>query len=100
MNPGDLAALGLRAGDVIRIASDHGSILGVAEEAADVRPGVISMAHSFGDAPQFDNQLFFIGSNTGRLTDVTRDFDARTGMPRMSAIPVNITRAEASWAAE
>ncbi len=100
MNPGDLAALGLRAGDVIRIASDHGSILGVAEEAPDVRPGVISMAHSFGDAPQFDNQLFFIGSNTGRLTDVTRDYDARTGMPRMSAIPVNITRAEASWAAE
>jgi anaerobic selenocysteine-containing dehydrogenase len=100
MNPGDIAALGLNAGDVVRISSDHASILGIVEEAPDVRPGVISMAHSFGDAPEFDNRVFFIGSNTGRLTNVERDFDPRTGMPRMSAIPVNLTRVDQSIAAQ
>jgi anaerobic selenocysteine-containing dehydrogenase len=100
MNPGDLAALGLNAGDVVRISSDHGAILGVVEEAEDVRPGVISMAHAFGDAPRFDDQLFFIGSNTGRLTNTAEDYDRRTGMPRMSAIPVNVAPASLEQAAQ
>jgi anaerobic selenocysteine-containing dehydrogenase len=100
MNPGDIAALGLNAGDVVKISSDHASILGIVEEAPDVRPGVISMAHSFGDAPEHDNQVFFIGSNTGRLTNVEQDYDPRTGMPRMSAIPVNRERADQTIAAQ
>ncbi len=100
MNPGDIAALGLHAGDVVEISSDHASILGVIEEASDVRPGVISMAHAFGDAPEHDKQVFYIGSNTGRLTNVEKDYDHRTGMPRMSAIPVNIKRVDQSVAAE
>ena len=100
MNPGDIAALGLNAGDVVKISSDHASILGIVEEAPDVRPGVISMAHSFGDAPEHDNQVFFIGSNTGRLTNVEQDYDPRTGMPRMSAIPVNLERADQTIAAQ
>ncbi|MEN3952810.1 molybdopterin-dependent oxidoreductase [Iodidimonas sp. SYSU 1G8] len=100
MNPGDIAALGLNAGDVVKISSDHASILGIIEEAPDVKPGVISMAHSFGDAPEFDNQVFFIGSNTGRLTNVEKDYDPRTGMPRMSAIPVNLTRVDQNIAAQ
>ena len=58
------------------------------------------MAHSFGDAPEFDNRVFFIGSNTGRLTNVEKDYDPRTGMPRMSAIPVNLTRVDQSIAAQ
>ncbi len=100
MNPGDIAALGLNPGDVVKISSDHASILGIVEEAPDVKPGVISMAHSFGDAPEFDKQVFFIGSNTGRLTNVEKDYDPRTGMPRMSAIPVNLTRVDQSIAAQ
>ncbi|MFN3231516.1 MAG: molybdopterin-dependent oxidoreductase [Alphaproteobacteria bacterium] len=100
MNPGDIAALGLHAGDVVEISSDHASILGVVEEASDVRPGVISMAHAFGDAPEHDKQVFYIGSNTGRLTNVEKDYDHRTGMPRMSAIPVNIKRVDQSVAAQ
>ncbi|MBI1182283.1 MAG: molybdopterin-dependent oxidoreductase [Alphaproteobacteria bacterium] len=100
MNPGDIAALGLHAGDVVRISSDHASILGIVEEAPDVRSGVISMAHSFGDAPEHDNRVFFIGSNTGRLTNVEKDYDPRTGMPRMSAIPVNLERVDQTIAAQ
>ena len=94
MNPGDMAAAGLSHGDMVRIQSDHSSILGIVEEAPDVRSGVISMAHAFGDAPELDNQVMYIGSNTGRLTSVERDYDPRTGMPRMSAIPVNLVRVD------
>ena len=100
MNPSDLEALGLHAGDVVEISSDHATILGVVEEAEDVRSGVVSMAHSFGDAPEFDRKVFTIGSNTGRLTSVERDYDPRIGMPRMSAIPVNIRRGDQRIAGE
>ena len=98
MNPTDIAALGLHAGDVVEIASAHAKILGVVEEADDIRPGVVSMSHAFGDAPTEDHRVFSIGSNTGRLTSVTEDYDPRTGMPVMSAIPVNVRRGDQSIA--
>jgi anaerobic selenocysteine-containing dehydrogenase len=92
MHPEDLAALGLSSGDVVEIRSDHAAILGVVEAAPDVRRGVISMAHSFGDAPEHDARVREIGGNTGRLVSVDRDYDPHSGMPRMSAIPVNVQR--------
>jgi len=98
MHPDDLAALGLAAGEVVEIRSDHASILGIVEPAPDVRPGVISMAHSFGDAPEHDSRVREIGGNTGRLVSVDRDYDPHSGMPRMSAIPVNVQRAESCGA--
>ncbi|MBM4203155.1 MAG: molybdopterin dinucleotide-binding protein [Gammaproteobacteria bacterium] len=94
MNPKDMASLDLHAGDVVEIASSRAKILGVVEEAEDVRPGVVSMSHAFGDAPDEDHKLFSIGSNTGRLTSVDEDYDPRTGMPVMSAIPVNVRRGD------
>jgi anaerobic selenocysteine-containing dehydrogenase len=94
MNPLDLEALGLSSGDMVEIISDHSSILGVVEGAADILDGVVSMAHGFGDAPEYDNQVRHIGSNTGRLTSVDKDFDPHTGIPMMSAIPVNIRAVE------
>jgi anaerobic selenocysteine-containing dehydrogenase len=93
MHPDDLARDGLSAGDVVEIRSAHGCILGVVEAAADVRPGVISMSHAFGDAPEHDGEVRTIGSNTGRLLDVTANFDPVTGQPWMSAVPVNVRKA-------
>jgi len=93
LHPDDLEMLGLSKGDVVEIASSHASILGVAEPAPEVRRGVISMAHCFGEAPARDADVREIGSNTGRLIDNERDFDPHTGIPRMSAIPVAVTRA-------
>ncbi|MBT4159741.1 MAG: molybdopterin dinucleotide-binding protein, partial [Gammaproteobacteria bacterium] len=90
MNPADLEAMGLSSGDMVEIESDHSSILGIVEEAPDVGEGVISMAHGFGDAPEHDEEVRFIGSNTGRLINVEKDFDRHTGNPRMSAVPVNV----------
>ena len=90
MNPLDLEAEGFTKGDIIEIDSGHAQILGVVEPAPDVVQGVISMAHSWGDAPKYDSEVRTLGSNTGRLSPVDRDFDPITGLPRMSAIPVNV----------
>jgi anaerobic selenocysteine-containing dehydrogenase len=94
MHPDDLDALGLREGDVVEIASAHAEIYGVAWPAADVRPGVISMAHAFGDPAADPKQVRDIGSSTNRLVDAATDFDPISGMARQSAIPVNVRPAE------
>ncbi len=93
LNPDDLDMLGLAKGDLIQIASPHASILGIAEPAPEVRRGILSMAHCFGAAPKHDADVRQFGSNTGRLVDNERDFDPHTGIPRMSAIPVAVTKA-------
>lgn len=90
MHPDELARQRLAPGDVVRIASDHASILGVVEADPTLREGLISMAHSFGDIPEADGSLLEIGSNTGRLTPVDRCYDRFSGLPRMSNIPVRI----------
>jgi anaerobic selenocysteine-containing dehydrogenase len=92
LHPEDLSMLGLAKGDVVEISSSHASILGVAEPAPEVRRGIVSMAHCFGEAPKRDADVREIGSNTSRLVDNERDFDPHTGIPRMSAIPVSISK--------
>lgn len=90
MHPDDLAELGLEPGAAVRIHSDRGSILGLVEAAPDLRRGVISMAHAFGDAPDRDDEFREIGSNTGRLISCQHDYDPYTGIPRMSSIAVRV----------
>ncbi len=92
LHPDDLAMLGIAPGETIEIASKHASILGVAERAPELRRGLISMAHCFGDAPEHDSAFREIGSNTGRLVSNEHDFDPHSGIPRMSAIPVEVRR--------
>jgi anaerobic selenocysteine-containing dehydrogenase len=96
MNPDDLGQLGLTTGDVIEITSSHSSILGVVEPEEAIRRGVISMPHAFGDAPgsPSEKDVRKIGSNTGKLSSVDRNYDPYTGIPLMSAIPVNVAPAE------
>src|SRR5262249_60950016 len=67
MHPHDLERIGVAPGEPVRIDSDHDFIYGVAAASSDVRPGVISMAHARGDAPERDGELRRIGSTTGRL---------------------------------
>ena len=55
------------------------------------------MPHAFGDAPTRENdaRVREIGSNTGRLTSVERDYDPYSGIPLMSSIPVRVEAAPA-----
>jgi anaerobic selenocysteine-containing dehydrogenase len=92
LHPDELERLGLATGDVVEISSDHASILGVVEADATLRPGLVSMSHAFGDAPEGESAVREVGSNTGRLTSVERDYDSFSGLPRMSDIPVRVER--------
>ena len=94
MHPADLERIGVRPGEVVRIDSDHDFIYGVAQATTDVRPGVVSMAHARGGEPADDGRVRTIGSSTARLVSVERDFEPISGMPRQSAIPVNVRALE------
>jgi len=94
LHPDDLREIGVAPGDMVEILSRHDSILGVAEADEGLRRGVVSMTHAFGDLHGADDEAAVrrTGSNTGRLIPVDRDFDPYTGIPRMSAVPVDVRR--------
>jgi anaerobic selenocysteine-containing dehydrogenase len=90
VNPADLADLGIEEGSVVEIESERATIKGVAVAAPDVRRGCISMSHCWGDNPNEPDDPLGNGANTGRLCFTDRDYDQRTGIPRMSNIPVKL----------
>jgi hypothetical protein len=63
------------------------------EEA--VRQGVVSIAHAWGGLPDDPSPLSEFGSTTAALIDTQSGFDRFTGMPVMSAIPVEVRVAAA-----
>jgi len=93
MNPLDANTVGVKAGDVVEIRSASGSIEGIVELEAGVREGVISMSHCFGEDPERKTSLRAKGSSTNALIDVEHEYDPYSGIPRMSAIPVKISKA-------
>jgi len=93
MNPDDLKALGLSIGDLIEIRSALDAIVAVVEPTDEVEPGVISMAHCWGEVAG-GGDVRSIGSNVSRLIPTDRYFDPITGMVRQSAIPVNVQASE------
>ncbi len=90
MNPVDLNALGISSGELVEIQGAYGMLVGVVEAAKDVKPGVISMAHAWGDIPGNWGNVREKGASTNRLIDDHKTYDKITGQPRMSAIPVNV----------
>ncbi len=92
MNPDDMKDLTIDTGDLVEITSGHATILGIAESSDEIRRGAVSMAHAHGDSPEHDARVAEIGSNTGRLSNVERYYDPYSGIPRMSAIPVNVRK--------
>jgi len=96
MHPDDLQELGVEPGDLIEIRSNHAGIYGVAEAESNLRRGVVSMPHAYGEAPTLENdrRVRDIGSNTGRLTNNDADYDPYSGIPLMSTIPVTVERAD------
>ncbi len=93
IHPDDMESQGLNDGDIIEIASAHASIHGVVKASDRVRPGIISMAHAFGDADAGKHNVREMGGSTNRLTSDEVDFDPITGQALQSAIPVRIEAA-------
>jgi anaerobic selenocysteine-containing dehydrogenase len=92
-HPSDLERWGVSDGDLVDISSPRSTVRTVVKAAPDVRPGSVSMAHSWGDlpgeaGPQADPRV--LGDTTGRLSDCASLYDPITGLPVMSAIPVTV----------
>jgi len=92
-HPSDLERWGVADGDLVDITSPRSTVRTVVKAAPDVKPGSISMAHAWGDlpgeaGPAADPRV--LGDTTGRLTDSGSLYDPITGLPVMSAIPVQV----------
>jgi anaerobic selenocysteine-containing dehydrogenase len=96
VHSGDLNHLNIEDGELIEVYSKHGYIPAVAKASDDIKPGVISMAHCWGGAPdskaEVDAKVREIGSNTNRLINNLENFEKYSGMPRQSTIPVSIRK--------
>jgi anaerobic selenocysteine-containing dehydrogenase len=92
MNPQSMAALGVADGDLVAIESDHGRLEGIVEATEDLAPGVIALAHGWGD-PSDDRGVREKGCNVQRLIPDDRRYDPITGLAQQSAVPVNVSRA-------
>jgi anaerobic selenocysteine-containing dehydrogenase len=91
LHPDELSELGLAPGDQVRISSRRSSILAIAQPDHDLRRGLVSCAHGWGGTPEHDDRLRTDGTNVGRLISNDTQFDAFSGIPLMSAIPVRLT---------
>jgi anaerobic selenocysteine-containing dehydrogenase len=91
MHPDDLTVLGLSSGDAVTVTSRRASVTAVVEPDDTLRPGLVSMTHGFGDAPDRDSEFRQIGAPTGRLLDNEDLADPYVGMPRIGNIPVAVT---------
>jgi anaerobic selenocysteine-containing dehydrogenase len=93
-HPSDLERWGVTDGDLVDISSPRSTVRTVVKAAPDVRPGSVSMAHSWGDLPGETGPVAdprVLGDTTGRLSDNASLYDPITGLPVMSAIPVKVT---------
>jgi anaerobic selenocysteine-containing dehydrogenase len=91
LHPDDMAARGLANGDAVEIRSDRATVIGIAEADPDLRPGVLSMSHGFGNCPGDEEGPAEMGANTNRLLRADRDYDPVTGMPRMGCVAVAVS---------
>lgn len=96
MHSSDLQALGIADGDLVEVRSRHGAIPAIVAASDDVKPGVVSMSHSWGGSPDpaacADAKVREIGSNTNRLIDNRYQAERFSAMPRLSTIPVSISK--------
>lgn len=99
VHPDDLEALGLSEGALAQIQSRNGHIVAVVHADASMRPGVVSMSHSFGGLPGDDDDPLLHGANVNRILSVDDDLQTISAMPLMSAVPVAISAAEHAVAA-
>jgi len=91
MNPLDMRDLSLSDGELVRITSPSGEVVGVAEGSDTIKRGVISMSHSWGGSTT-DEDVRLHGTPTNRLCTVESGRDPINGMAIQSAIPIAVTK--------
>jgi anaerobic selenocysteine-containing dehydrogenase len=92
LNPKDLADLGLKAGDRVRLSSETTTVEMIAQADETLRPGVVSVVHGYGDLPeQIDFDKNGVSVNIFISTDA--NLQSINAMPRMTSVPVAISAA-------
>jgi anaerobic selenocysteine-containing dehydrogenase len=89
IHPQDMAALGIANDAAVRVTSDDGAVVAYVRGDATMRPGVVSMAHSWGTVTRPD-PLGLRGAHTGTLISMHDHIQTVNRMPRQSGIPVDI----------
>ena len=96
MHSSDLEKLGIADGELVEVRSRHGAIPAVAAASDDIKPGIVSMSHSWGGTPdpaaKIDEKVREMGSNTNRLIDNRSQTERYSAMPRLSTVPIRISR--------
>lgn len=90
MHSSDLARLEINSESLVEIIAETGRIVGAVKASDDIKPGVVSMAHAFGDADSNKDNVLNQGVSTNALVSDEKYYDPITGQARQSAIPVNI----------
>ena len=90
MHPDTIASLGAEPGALVRIRSEHSTILGRVAADASLRRDVLSMVHCWGGLPEDETSYDDIGSCTARLVSLDGPIEPINAMPRMSAIPIRV----------
>jgi anaerobic selenocysteine-containing dehydrogenase len=85
-----MQSLGVEDGDIVVVDSGFGSLEGIVEATEDLAPGVVALAHGWGD-PSDDRDIREKGSNVQRLIPDDQRYDPVTGLALQSAVPVNVS---------
>jgi anaerobic selenocysteine-containing dehydrogenase len=91
MHPEDAAMLQVEDGDRVQLSTHRSSVTGIVKLAPDVRRGVISVAHGFPNFSGGKNSDGHPGTAVSALIDDEIDYDPISGLPVMSAVPVNVS---------
>ncbi len=91
MNPVSMDELGVVDRDRVEVESGFGSLVGIVEASEDIAPGVIALAHGWGD-PSDERDVGEKGCNVQRLIPADQDYDPITGLAQQSAVAVNVSR--------
>lgn len=94
MHPADLHELHLQDGDVASIESEFGAIRAIAMADETMRPGTVAITHGFGGPPDEPDSPHDTGCAIGRLLRADTEYDVITGIPRMGAVPIRVSRFE------
>lgn len=95
-HPDDLARLDLRSGDKVHVISPSGRIGAIIKDDDSLKRGVVSMTHGWGKLPDVKAKYEDVGVSIASLISLTEDCEPLQAMPRMSAIPVRIERADSA----
>ncbi|HPG24549.1 MAG TPA: molybdopterin-dependent oxidoreductase [Myxococcota bacterium] len=91
MSPDDMLLEGLTEGDEVEVVSRNGAVRARVRPDPDLRRGVVSLTHGFGDLPRKRAKYEDVGANANELLSL--DDAAResiNAMPHMTGIPVAI----------